>query len=278
MTRDVGRLHAAGDAGADRPARRRRPVHLAARRFGRRPADARRQRLYPVGPAARTGSAQGAGRQRLVPQRQAAEATTRRWTRSCSTSPSAPPATARPPSPQTLLDHIGDRRDLLPRSHRDAGYFVLLAPDVPAVLLEMGFITNPDDEARLNDPAQRGRLMDAVAEAIDDLFRRPTGASRGALSARRRTWLLGTAPLPARADDALERSAGACVPRRSLALKPPRTLDRGRRRRRAERRRGGGLRAGRSTRPGCSTTCPTPRSWSTITRRRRRGSTPGTAP
>jgi len=71
---------------------------------------------------------------------------------------------------QTLLDRIEDRVDLLPRSHRDAGYFVLLAPDVPAVLLEMGFITSAEDEARLTDPTQRGRLMDAVAGAIDAYF------------------------------------------------------------------------------------------------------------
>ena len=36
---------------------------------------------------------------------------------------------------------------MLRRSHRDAGFMVLLAPDVPAVLLEMGFVTNPEDEA-----------------------------------------------------------------------------------------------------------------------------------
>lgn len=70
----------------------------------------------------------------------------------------------------TLIDHIGDKVDLLPRSHRDAGYFVLLAPDVPAVLLEMGFITNPADELRLTDPAQRDQLMGGVAEAIDAYF------------------------------------------------------------------------------------------------------------
>jgi len=73
-----------------------------------------------------------------------------------------------------LLQHLSDRVDLLPRTHRDAGYFVLLAPDVPAVLLEMGFISNPDDEARLSDPAQRRRLMDGVAEAIDGYFVAPT--------------------------------------------------------------------------------------------------------
>jgi N-acetylmuramoyl-L-alanine amidase len=69
-----------------------------------------------------------------------------------------------------LIDHISDRVDLLPRSHRDAGYYVLLAPDVPAVLLEMGFITNPSDEMRLTDRAQREQLMSGVADAIDAYF------------------------------------------------------------------------------------------------------------
>src|SRR5690606_22352800 len=53
---------------------------------------------------------------------------------------------------QTLLSHIEDEAPLLRRSHRDAGLVVLLAPDVPAVLLEMGFVNNPEDEARLRDP------------------------------------------------------------------------------------------------------------------------------
>jgi len=69
-----------------------------------------------------------------------------------------------------LLDRLQGKVDLLPRSHRDAGYFVLLAPDVPAALLEMGFITNPEDESRLADPLQRGRMMDGVAQAIDAYF------------------------------------------------------------------------------------------------------------
>ncbi|HEY2482142.1 MAG TPA: N-acetylmuramoyl-L-alanine amidase [Caulobacteraceae bacterium] len=71
---------------------------------------------------------------------------------------------------QLLVDRLSAKVDLLPRSHRDAGYFVLLAPDVPAVLLEMGFISNPTDVARLTDPVQRNQLMDAVADAIDAFF------------------------------------------------------------------------------------------------------------
>jgi N-acetylmuramoyl-L-alanine amidase len=69
-----------------------------------------------------------------------------------------------------LVDHVGQSVDMLPNGHRDAGYFVLLAPDVPAVLLEMGFITNPADELRLTDPEQRQRLMDRVGDAIDAYF------------------------------------------------------------------------------------------------------------
>ncbi|MGZ3400245.1 MAG: N-acetylmuramoyl-L-alanine amidase family protein, partial [Caulobacteraceae bacterium] len=66
-----------------------------------------------------------------------------------------------------------NRTSLLRRSHRDAGYMVLLAPDVPAVLMEMGFITNSEDEAALNDREKRARLMDAVGEAIESYFDKP---------------------------------------------------------------------------------------------------------
>ncbi|MDO9222299.1 MAG: N-acetylmuramoyl-L-alanine amidase [Caulobacter sp.] len=71
-----------------------------------------------------------------------------------------------------LLDYIDDETELLRRSHRDANLVVLLAPDVPAVLLEMGFINNPDDEKVLTNPAKRARLMNAVGDAIDAWFAR----------------------------------------------------------------------------------------------------------
>ena len=78
---------------------------------------------------------------------------------------------------RVLLTHLeAADHPMLRRSHRDAGLAVLLAPDVPAVLLEMGFITNPDDERALGDTAQRRRLVRAVAEGIDRYFREPTEA------------------------------------------------------------------------------------------------------
>lgn len=76
---------------------------------------------------------------------------------------------------RTLLTELeGADHPLLRRSHRDAGLAVLLAPDVPAVLLEMGFITNPEDERLLNDGRARRRLMRAVAEGIDAYFENPS--------------------------------------------------------------------------------------------------------
>ena len=73
---------------------------------------------------------------------------------------------------RTLLGGLeGDGHPMLRRSHRDAGLAVLLAPDVPAVLLEMGFITNPDDERLLADERRRRQMMRSVAQSIDRYFR-----------------------------------------------------------------------------------------------------------
>lgn len=69
-----------------------------------------------------------------------------------------------------LIERISARTPLLRRSHRSAGFVVLLAPDVPAVLLEMGFLSNPEDEALLGQAAGRRKLVDSMAAAIDAYF------------------------------------------------------------------------------------------------------------
>lgn len=68
---------------------------------------------------------------------------------------------------EMLLDRLRPVGPLTGSSHRRAGFFVLLSPTVPAVLLEMGFMTDPDDERRLRDPAFRRSQMTATARAID---------------------------------------------------------------------------------------------------------------
>jgi N-acetylmuramoyl-L-alanine amidase len=69
-----------------------------------------------------------------------------------------------------LLDKLNGKVDLLRHSHRDANYVVLLSPETPAVLLEMGFITNHGDEHALGSEPYRRRFMDGVAAAIDAYF------------------------------------------------------------------------------------------------------------
>jgi len=73
---------------------------------------------------------------------------------------------------ELLLSKISTETQLLRHGHRDAGFVVLLAPDVPAVLMEMGFMSNRDDETVLNDQARRTRLMNAVGDSIDAYFAR----------------------------------------------------------------------------------------------------------
>lgn len=53
---------------------------------------------------------------------------------------------------------------------RSAGFAVLRAPDIPSVLIELGFLSNLHDEAALNNPDYRSRLIRAISEAIDGYF------------------------------------------------------------------------------------------------------------
>ncbi len=56
------------------------------------------------------------------------------------------------------------------RKLRSAGFRVLKAPDVPSVLLELGFLSNPDDEKHLMSDAWRDRMGNSIVEAIDGYF------------------------------------------------------------------------------------------------------------
>ncbi len=69
-----------------------------------------------------------------------------------------------------LLNRLKGATPLLNNSHRRGNFKVLLAPDVPAVLLELAFISNAKDEANLKSDVWRKRTMTAVAGAIDAYF------------------------------------------------------------------------------------------------------------
>ena len=66
-----------------------------------------------------------------------------------------------------LLSELRGKTVLVTNSHRRAGYYVLLAPDVPAVLLELGFLSNVQDEKLLRTQAHRTKILSGVERAID---------------------------------------------------------------------------------------------------------------
>ena len=67
---------------------------------------------------------------------------------------------------RTLLGELSDTVNLVGNPLRSAGFMVLKAPDVPSVLLELGYMSNPKDEAQLRDPEWRKKTVDSVVKAI----------------------------------------------------------------------------------------------------------------
>lgn len=72
---------------------------------------------------------------------------------------------------ESLISSARGKTLLLDRTHRFAGFRVLKAPDVPSVLVELGFITNRTDEKQLSSSKWRRRVATGMVEAIDNYFR-----------------------------------------------------------------------------------------------------------
>lgn len=70
-----------------------------------------------------------------------------------------------------LVSHLGDKRiKMLENPHRYAGFAVLKAPDIPSVLIEMGFMSNPREAEQLAKPEYRRNLAVALVSGIDAYF------------------------------------------------------------------------------------------------------------
>ena len=81
-----------------------------------------------------------------------------------------------------VLQLIGQVGTLHKRSVEQAGFAVLKAPDIPSILVETAFISNPDEEARLRDDAYQDKLVAALHTGIRRYF-----ARNPPLAARQRT-------------------------------------------------------------------------------------------
>ena len=78
-----------------------------------------------------------------------------------------------------VLERIGKVGALHKRSVEQAGFAVLKAPDIPSILVETAFISNPDEEAKLRDPGYQRLLVEALHTGIRRYFaRNPPRAAR----------------------------------------------------------------------------------------------------
>ena len=79
-----------------------------------------------------------------------------------------------------VLGQIGKVGKLHKGSVEQAGFAVLKAPDIPSILVESAFISNPGEEAKLRDPDYRAQLVDALTTGIQRYFARnpPLARSR----------------------------------------------------------------------------------------------------
>ena len=69
-----------------------------------------------------------------------------------------------------LLGELGTINTLHKTSVEQAGFAVLKAPDIPSALIETAFISNPEEERRLNDELYQGKLADAIVRGIKQYF------------------------------------------------------------------------------------------------------------
>ena len=71
---------------------------------------------------------------------------------------------------QEVLGPLGRVGRLHKRGVEQAGFAVLKAPDVPSILVETAFISNPEEEQRLRDPDYQAQLVEALATGIRRWF------------------------------------------------------------------------------------------------------------
>ena len=71
-----------------------------------------------------------------------------------------------------LVAELTKVRKMLRNTHRFAGFAVLKAPDIPSVLIELGYLSNRTDERMLRDAKQRRRMATAMTRAIRLYFDR----------------------------------------------------------------------------------------------------------
>ena len=71
---------------------------------------------------------------------------------------------------KAVLAEMGGINRLHKNYVEQAGFAVLKAPDIPSILIETAFISNPDEEKKLKSPAYQNKMADAIFTGIKNYF------------------------------------------------------------------------------------------------------------
>jgi N-acetylmuramoyl-L-alanine amidase len=71
---------------------------------------------------------------------------------------------------RAVLGALGNVNTLHKGQVEQAGFAVLKAPDIPSILVETAFISNPEEEKRLNDEDYQEQLADAILQGLRAYF------------------------------------------------------------------------------------------------------------
>ncbi|HSI23995.1 MAG TPA: N-acetylmuramoyl-L-alanine amidase [Methylotenera sp.] len=71
---------------------------------------------------------------------------------------------------KAVLGHISDVNKLHKKHVEQAGFAVLKSPDIPSILVETAFISNPEEERKLLDDGHQDKLVDSILSGIKKYF------------------------------------------------------------------------------------------------------------
>jgi N-acetylmuramoyl-L-alanine amidase len=79
---------------------------------------------------------------------------------------------------EILISELARDIKVLRNTHRFAGFAVLKSPDIPSVLIELGYLSNPADEGKFRNSDFYNRLSGAILRSVEKYFARKTRLSR----------------------------------------------------------------------------------------------------
>ncbi len=85
---------------------------------------------------------------------------------------------------KAVLSELGEINTLHKSSVEQAGFAVLKAPDIPSILVETAFISNPEEEGKLRSDPYQGKMAEAIVQGIKRYFAKNPPLSRESIASR----------------------------------------------------------------------------------------------